>query len=135
VAAWLLLRYSFNGNSLRLTAQNGFKTLLHVSSCYSKFPLTHRQTTSVSGCWTAVTAGGYTFLFLHPVWSRYSIASRRVQVMWILLTWLIWIAGTTILNSALRQLIVKGSCFGLMYYRPAQSLFGQSAARYWCHIF
>jgi len=77
-----------------------------------------------SACWTTITAGMYTVLFLHPVWSKYSISSVGAQATWILLTWLIWVTGAATLNAALPRLLVGDSCMGLVYCGQIQSLFG-----------
>jgi hypothetical protein len=84
----------------------------------------HIYISRFSGCWTTLTAGAYTILFLHPTWSKYAISSIGAQAIWILLTWFIWVTGAAILNSALPHLIAGGSCMGLVYCGQIQSLFG-----------
>jgi len=74
IASWLLIQFSANANYPNAKTHNGVKTLLF------------------SGCWTTVTAGCYTVMFLHPVWSKYTVSSIGAQTLWILFTWFIWVA-------------------------------------------
>jgi len=79
---------------------------------------------SFSACWTVLTAGTYTLLFLHPTWSKHPASSIGAQAIWIFLSWLFWIVGSGILNSAVPSLLVKGSCSGVVYCGQIRALFG-----------
>ncbi|KAF5363187.1 hypothetical protein D9758_008330 [Tetrapyrgos nigripes] len=52
-------------------------------------------------CWTVLTAGAYSFLFVHPIWSKHPIASLGAQIIWIFITWLFWVIAASIINHSL----------------------------------
>ena len=73
--------------------------------------------------WTFFTAGIYSLLFLHPAWSRYSIASIGAQSIWLFVTWLFWIVGAGAINGSLPQVIDNGNCEGVVYCLQVRLLF------------
>lgn len=77
-----------------------------------------------SGCWTTVTSGTYTLFFLDPVWSRRPIASIGTQAVWVLVTWVFWVAGAGLLNKSSR-LFTTFSCDGVVYCGQLKALFGE----------
>ena len=94
---------------------------------FSNFPAVHMLSFHrFSACWTMVTAGIYTVLFLHHSWYKLSIASVGAQSTWLLLTWIFWVTGASLLNSALPTLFSGGSCVTVTYCGQTQTLFGQS---------
>jgi len=105
VAAWLLLQYRFNNNYPSVATRTGIRFILFCA------------------CWTVMTAGAYTLLFLHPVWSKHAISSIGAQAIWIFMTWLFWIFGAAIVNSDLPGLLATGLCDGLVYCGQIQALF------------
>ncbi|OAX41484.1 hypothetical protein K503DRAFT_685322 [Rhizopogon vinicolor AM-OR11-026] len=95
-ATWLLLQYRFNNNAPDTITYSGVRFLLYVS------------------CWTTVTSGTYTLFFLDPLWSRHPIASIGTQAIWVLVTWVLWVAGAGLFNKSLPRLFMRGSCDGLL---------------------
>jgi len=104
LGSWLLIQYRFYRNYPNVEAYTGIKLLLF------------------SACWTTLTAGAYTLLFLHPTWSKQPISSVGAQAIWVFLTWVLWVAGAGIVNTALPSLLVKGSCDGLVYCGQIQTV-------------
>ncbi|KAG9315166.1 hypothetical protein JVU11DRAFT_4291 [Chiua virens] len=107
-ATWLLLQYKYNNNAPDLTTRTGVRFLLFA------------------GCWTTVTSGTYTLFFLDPLWSRRPIASIGTQAVWILVTWVFWVAGTGVLNKSLPSLFMRDSCQAIVYCGQLQALFALS---------
>ncbi|KAF8428871.1 hypothetical protein L210DRAFT_3118517 [Boletus edulis BED1] len=108
VATWLLLQYKYNNNAPDSTTRTGVRFLLFA------------------GCWTTVTSGTYTLFFLDPLWSRRPIASIGTQAVWVLVTWVFWVAGTGVLNRSLPPLFMNDSCQGVVYCGQLQTLFALS---------
>jgi len=108
LATWLLLQYRFNHNYPNVTTRTGVRFVLFCAY------------------WTTLTAGAYTLLFLHPVWSKRAVSSIGAQAIWIFLTWLFWITGAAIVNSGLPSLFARGHCAGLVYCAQIQALFALS---------
>jgi len=108
IASWLLLQYRHNNNTPNSGTKNGVRLILF------------------SACWTAVTASLYTAFFLHPDWYQHPIASIGTQGTWVLVTWIFWILGTSLLNTALPSVFVGGTCATVVYCRAMQTLFGFS---------
>jgi hypothetical protein len=107
-ATWLLLQYKYNNNAPDSTTRTGVRFLLFA------------------GCWTTVTSGTYTLFFLDPLWSRRPIASIGTQAVWVLVTWVFWVAGTGVLNKSLPSLFMNDSCEGIVYCGQLQALFAIS---------
>ncbi|GLB40709.1 hypothetical protein LshimejAT787_0805800 [Lyophyllum shimeji] len=74
-------------------------------------------------CWTSLTGGTYSLLFLHPTWAEHPVASIGAQWIWVLATWLLWLVGAGLLNGALPDLLVKARCMGLVYCSQIRGLF------------
>ncbi|KIM80420.1 hypothetical protein PILCRDRAFT_73177 [Piloderma croceum F 1598] len=108
LASWLLLQYHHNNNSPSSSARNGVRIVLF------------------NACWTAVTAVLYAAFFLHPSWSQQSIASIGAQATWLLLTWILWVSGASMLNTALPSLFTGDTCITVVYCGQLQSLFALS---------
>ena len=72
-----------------------------------------------------MTAGIFSFLFVHPVWSKYPISSVGSQALWVFATWILWIVGTGLVDAALPSLLVKGSCRDIVYCGQIRTLFGK----------
>jgi len=107
-ASWLLLQYHHNNNPPSSPTRNGVRVVLF------------------DGCWTALTAGLYTAFFLHPEWYQHPVASIGMQATWLLVTWILWILGTSLLNAALPSLFMGGTCFTVVYCGQMQALFAFS---------
>jgi len=107
-ATWLLLQYKYNNNAPDSSTRTGVRFLLFA------------------GCWTTVTSGTYTLFFLDPLWSRRPIASIGTQAVWVLVTWVFWVAGTGVLNKSLPSLFMYNSCEGIVYCGQLQALFALS---------
>ncbi|KNZ77575.1 hypothetical protein J132_05109 [Termitomyces sp. J132] len=75
-------------------------------------------------CWTSLTSGTYSMLFLHPRWTEYCISSIGAQALWLLVTLILWTVGAGVLNAALPQLLLRAQCGSLAYCRQIQGLFG-----------
>ncbi|KAL4260635.1 hypothetical protein AB1N83_008056 [Pleurotus pulmonarius] len=108
VSSWLLAQYRFNHNAPNDTIVTSLGLLIFCS------------------CWTAITGGVFTVLFIHPVWSTTPWASLGVQGLWVISTWAFWVAGAAITNSALPALFSRGICYGLVYCKHIQTLFALS---------
>ncbi|TFK36688.1 hypothetical protein BDQ12DRAFT_609412 [Crucibulum laeve] len=106
IASWLLLQYRFHGNYPNVIALRGTRLVLF------------------SACWTSLTAGAYTLLFLHPTWSKHPISSIGTQAIWVFATWVFWIAGAAVINASVPGLLVGGSCDGVIYCGQIRALFG-----------
>ncbi|KAJ8586997.1 hypothetical protein M405DRAFT_822404 [Rhizopogon salebrosus TDB-379] len=104
-AIWLLLQYRFNNNAPDSVTRSGVRFLLF------------------SACWTTVTSGTYTLFFLDPLWSRHPIASIGTQAVWVLVTWVFWVAGAGLFNNSFPRLFMHGSCDGVVYCGQLQALF------------
>ncbi|KAI9570625.1 hypothetical protein HD554DRAFT_2083616 [Boletus coccyginus] len=107
-ATWLLLQYKYNNNAPDSMTRTGVRFLLFA------------------GCWTTVTSGTYTLFFLDPLWSRRPVASIGTQAVWVLVTWVFWVAGTGVLNKSLPSLFMDDSCVGVVYCGQLQALFALS---------
>ncbi|KIJ66835.1 hypothetical protein HYDPIDRAFT_85246 [Hydnomerulius pinastri MD-312] len=107
-ATWLLLQYKYNNNAPDPIIRTGVRFLLFA------------------GCWTTVTSGTYTLFFLDPLWSRRPIASIGTQAVWVLTTWVFWVAGAGLFNKALPRLFMSSSCEGVVYCGQLQTLFALS---------
>ncbi|TFL04291.1 hypothetical protein BDV98DRAFT_591120 [Pterulicium gracile] len=55
--------------------------------------------------WTSLTSGAYSFIFLHPIWTTYPICSIGSQLLWILLSWIFWVAGAGSLGNGVPHLV------------------------------
>jgi len=108
LATWLLLQYRFHHNFPNTEARTGTILLLFSAS------------------WTAVTAGAYSILFVHPTWSRHPVSSVGAQAIWVFVTLVLWIVGAGLLNGAIPLVLVKGQCSGIVYCGQIQSLFAVS---------
>ncbi|KIK66879.1 hypothetical protein GYMLUDRAFT_37947 [Collybiopsis luxurians FD-317 M1] len=80
----------------------------------------------VSSCWTTLTAGTFTILFMHPTWSTHSIASVGSQTIWVFLTLCLWIIGFAFLAHEIPSRYLNGSCAALSYCGQVRALFGLS---------
>ncbi|KAF9447415.1 hypothetical protein P691DRAFT_671571 [Macrolepiota fuliginosa MF-IS2] len=107
ISSWLLLQWDYHHNYPNPRIRAGARYLLFTA------------------CWTTATASIFSFLFVHPRWSRYPISSIGSQALWVLVTWIIWIVGSGIVNAALPSLLVKGSCMNIIYCDQVRSLFGK----------
>ncbi|KZP04318.1 hypothetical protein FIBSPDRAFT_844080 [Athelia psychrophila] len=127
LAAWLLLQYNRNTNYPNMATATGVRLLLFTS------------------LWTIITAGVYTFFFLHPDWyvsqNRFQfvmkwrpqlythpIASVGGQAVWLLIMWVIWVSSTAALDAALPRLFAGGTCLAVVYCGQVQTLFGEPAS-------
>lgn len=109
IASWLTLQYRFNHNYPNIEARIGAQLLLFAS------------------CWTSLTAGAYSLIFFHSAWSKHPIASIGAQAVWIFITWLFWIVGAGILNTAASSFLLHvGMCGpdGVVYCNQIRALFG-----------
>ncbi|TFK27464.1 hypothetical protein FA15DRAFT_586270 [Coprinopsis marcescibilis] len=88
IASWLLLQYRFHHNYPNVPALTAIRFLMF------------------SSCWTTITAGAYSMLFVHPTWSKYPIVSVGSQSIWILVTWIFWIVGAGLTNGAVPRLLM-----------------------------
>lgn len=128
IASWLTLQYRFNHNLNypNVEVRTGARLLLQViflSVPSSPFTSINR----FASCWTTLTAGAYSVAFLHSTWSRHPIASIGAQAIWIFVTWLFWIVGAGILNSAASSFLVNGAMCGpdgVVYCSQIRALFG-----------
>ncbi|KDQ24188.1 hypothetical protein PLEOSDRAFT_1046404, partial [Pleurotus ostreatus PC15] len=107
VSSWLLSQYRFNNNAPNDTIVTGLGLLIFCS------------------CWTAITGAVFTVLFIHPVWSTTPWASLGVQGLWVITTWAFWVAGAAITNTSFPALFSRGICYGLVYCKHIQTLFGE----------
>lgn len=77
-----------------------------------------------AGCWTTITSGTYTLFFLDPVWSRRPVASIGTQAVWVVVTWVFWVAGTALLDKS-SPVFTTYSCQGVVYCGQLKALFGE----------
>ena len=77
-----------------------------------------------AGCWTTITSGTYTLFFLDPIWSRRPIASVGTQAVWVLVTWVFWVAGTSLLDKS-SPVFTTYSCEGVVYCGQLKALLGK----------
>jgi hypothetical protein len=66
-------------------------------------------------------------VFLHSAWSKHPMASIGAQVIWVFVTWLFWIIGAGIVNSAASSFLVRGAMCGpdgVVYCSQIRALFG-----------
>ncbi|KAJ6545001.1 hypothetical protein DFH09DRAFT_1040492 [Mycena vulgaris] len=108
IPSWLLLQYSLQQNYPNTEARTAMRLVLFTA------------------CWTSVTAAIFTILFVHPTWSRHPITSVGTQSIWILLTWIFWIASAAVINGAIPQLFNKDACQRLIYCIHIQVVFAFS---------
>lgn len=108
LSTWLLFQYLYLQNYPNKGTRDGVGMLLF------------------SSCWTIVTAAFYSLLFIHPTWSQRPIASLGAQSIWVLLTWVFWMAGSGMLNHSLPSLLVRGSCHSVVYCGQIRTLFALS---------
>ncbi|KIM64288.1 hypothetical protein SCLCIDRAFT_1213390 [Scleroderma citrinum Foug A] len=106
-ATWLLLQYKFNNNAPNPMLRSGVRFLLFA------------------GCWTTITSGTYTLFFLDPIWSRRPIASVGTQAVWVLVTWVFWVAGTSLLDKS-SPVFTTYSCEGVVYCGQLKALLALS---------
>ncbi|KAG7451390.1 uncharacterized protein BT62DRAFT_883563 [Guyanagaster necrorhizus] len=106
-SSWLLVQYLIHGNYPNILTRTGAIVLLSTA------------------CWTCLTAGLYTLIFLHPAHRSHPVSSVGSQGLWLLITWLLWIAGAAIVNRALPSLITRGSCLSIVYCGQLRTLFGR----------
>ncbi|KAK0205009.1 hypothetical protein DFS33DRAFT_1382910 [Desarmillaria ectypa] len=104
-SSWLLVQYQIHGNYPNLLTRTGDIILLS------------------SACWTCLTAGLFTHIFLHPAHRSHPVSSVGSQGIWLLITWMLWIAGAVMVNRALPSLITKGSCLSIVYCGQLRTLF------------
>lgn len=105
ICTWLLCQYDVQHNYPNLGLRRGVIFLLFTS------------------CWTLITAGVFSFLFVHPTWSRYPISSVGSQVLWIFVTWVLWIIGSGLVNAAVPSLFAKANCSNIVYCGQILALF------------
>ncbi|THU80724.1 hypothetical protein K435DRAFT_596761, partial [Dendrothele bispora CBS 962.96] len=105
-STWLLLQYRFHHNFPNVEFRTGTRMTLF------------------SACWTVVTGGAYSFLFIHPTWSKTPIASVGSQSIWVVITWVLWIISAGLLNRSLPSLFIQGVCTTIVYCGQIRSLFG-----------
>ncbi|TFK69965.1 hypothetical protein BDN72DRAFT_839746 [Pluteus cervinus] len=105
LCVWLLLQYKIHQNLPNNEILIGSRFLLFCAS------------------WSTLTAGTYSLLFLHPVWSTHVVSSIGAQAIWVFFTWLFWIVGAGIVNNAMPFLMTTGNCTGIIYCGQVQSLF------------
>jgi len=108
ISSWLILQYRIIHNSPSVEGRAGIRLLLFTA------------------CWTTLTSGAYTILFLHPIWSTHPVSSIGAQTVWIFLTWLLWVAGAATIDTAFPAPLVTGSCTGIMHCSQLQTLFAFS---------
>jgi len=109
IASWLILQYRFNHNYPNVEVRTGARLLLFAS------------------CWTSITAGAYSVVFLHSAWSKHTMASIGAQAIWIFVTWLFWIVGAGVVNSAASSFLLNEAMCGpdgVVYCSQIRALFG-----------
>ncbi|KAK0469535.1 uncharacterized protein EV420DRAFT_1495095 [Desarmillaria tabescens] len=104
-SSWLLVQYRIHGNYPNMLTRTGAIILLS------------------SACWTCLTAGLLTHIFLHPAHRSHPVSSVGSQGLWLLITWMLWIAGAVVVNGALPSLITKGNCLSIVYCGQLRTLF------------
>ncbi|KAK6996512.1 hypothetical protein R3P38DRAFT_2565570 [Favolaschia claudopus] len=105
ISSWVLLQYSLQGNYPNPETRSGVRLVLF------------------SACWTSVTAGAFTILFVHPRWTKHPICSVGSQSIWILLTWTFWLASALVLNHAIPRLFASDMCQQLIYCGHIRAIF------------
>ncbi|KLO15228.1 hypothetical protein SCHPADRAFT_902511 [Schizopora paradoxa] len=60
-------------------------------------------------CWTFFTVAAQMVMFLHPTWSKSTIASVGSQCIWAFVTWIFWTAGAATIDNAAPTLL-SGDC-------------------------
>ncbi|KAL0058298.1 hypothetical protein AAF712_015032 [Marasmius tenuissimus] len=108
ISAWLLVQYHFFSNYPNNQTRVSVRMLLFCAA------------------WTSVIAGTYTLLFMHPTWSGRPISSIGAQMIWVLLTWIFYVVGSTLLSNALPDLFLRGNCASLVYCHQIRALFALS---------
>lgn len=106
LSSWLIFQWRFHHNYPNVGVRTSARFLLF------------------SACWTAVTAAAYSILFVHPRWSKHPVSSVGAQSLWIIVTWVFWIVGAGLLNSAAARVLVKGACGEVVYCGQIRALFG-----------
>ena len=129
IASWLILQYRFNHNYPNVEVRTGTRLLLQVIllSVPSLPSSTLTSKNRFASCWTSLTAGAYSVMFLHSAWSKHPMASIGAQVIWIFVTWLFWIVGAGIINDAASSFLVHGTPCGpdgVVYCSQIRALFG-----------
>ncbi|KAF9463917.1 hypothetical protein BDZ94DRAFT_1257757 [Collybia nuda] len=117
LTSWLLLQYRFHHNFPNTRTRTSVRLLLFAA------------------CWTTLTAGVYSVLFLHPIWSKHPVSSVGAQTLWVSVTWLIWIVGTALLNSSVPSLLLHVRCSDVVYCGQIQALFGDMHGPFQLRIF
>lgn len=84
-----------------------------------------------ASCWTTMTAAAFSILFLHPAWSRHPISSIGSQGIWIVVSWVHWVVGAGLLNSAAPGVFGKRACGDVVYCGQIRALYGKSID--WVH--
>ncbi|KAF8626117.1 hypothetical protein AX17_006612 [Amanita inopinata Kibby_2008] len=107
-ASWLLLQWRFHHNYPRIETRTGTSVLLFTA------------------CWTTITGGAYTLLFVHPTWSKHAVSSIGAQAIWVFVTWLLWIISSGIVNASVPSLLVKARCGDIIYCKQIQWMFALS---------
>ncbi|KAJ3793633.1 hypothetical protein GGU11DRAFT_383597 [Lentinula aff. detonsa] len=97
---------------------------IHQQSFPSSSSRTALQLIIFCSCWTMSTAGVFTILFIHPTWSTHPLASVGTQVIWVILTLCVWVAGTTVLVCKLPTQFLDQNCISLAYCGQMRALFG-----------
>ncbi|KAJ6620079.1 hypothetical protein B0H10DRAFT_1912362 [Mycena sp. CBHHK59/15] len=105
IPSWILLQYSLRRNYPNVEAQIGMRLALFAA------------------CWTCTTTGMFTIFFIHPAWSRHPISSIGTYSIWILLTWMFWVATAAVLNAAMPQLFSGETCQHLVYCGHIRAVF------------
>ncbi|KAF9260060.1 hypothetical protein L218DRAFT_625197 [Marasmius fiardii PR-910] len=111
ISAWLLVHYHLYSNYPNIQTLTSVRLLLFAAT------------------WTSVVAGTYTLLFLHPTWSGRPISSIGAQMIWVILTWVCYAVGTGLLNSALPDLFIRGTCESVVHCQQIQALFALSVVQ------
>ncbi|KAK0236146.1 hypothetical protein EDD85DRAFT_839516 [Armillaria nabsnona] len=104
-SSWLLVQYHIHDNYPNFLTRTG--TIILLSSA----------------CWTCLTAGLFTLIFLHPTYRTHPVSSVGSQGLWLLMTWMLWISGAAVVNGAIPSLITKGSCLSIVYCGQLRTLF------------
>ncbi|KAK0480151.1 hypothetical protein IW261DRAFT_1476431 [Armillaria novae-zelandiae] len=104
-SSWLLTQYHIHHNYPNFLTRTGAIILLS------------------SACWTCLTAGLFTLIFLHPAYRTHPVSSVGSQGLWSLITWMLWISGAAVVNGAVPSLITKGSCLSIVYCGQLRTLF------------
>ncbi|KAJ7592670.1 hypothetical protein C8J56DRAFT_929181 [Mycena floridula] len=111
LSIWLILQYQYQTNYPNKGTRDGVGILLFCS------------------CWTILTATLSSICFIHPSWSKLAVASVGAQFLWAFGTWILWIAGSALLNHSLPSLLVRGSCAGITYCGQIRAAFAFSVVQ------